>query len=267
MDVEAFLSRLPNHPRREAISAAVAECIKVANDFTAAKATLKAGDRLTARGVTDVLNDTLGAYAARLAAARKPIDALAAEAATRRAAMKPRGPEPSDLASAVAHMETRTFLRSLQPLERMKVLLSTGDIRLLEAAMAAPPEVSGITDKESADRIEARWMSLAHAAELAAVDELEQLAAVARDAATVARDELRRTVDMDERMFTAKVGPAESRAALPWIRKDGTRVLVVEVGENGAASYRAATEWEAKAGVEYANLAEYNAARGVKAAA
>ena len=83
----------------------------------------------------------------------------------------------------------------------------------------------------------------------------------------VARDDLRRTVDMDEQHFVAKVGPAEPRAALLEVRKDATRMLVVEVGENGAASYRAATEWEAKAGAEHASLAEYNSAIGVKAAA
>src|SRR5689334_15875644 len=89
MDAQTFLSRLPKHSRTDSIAAAVAECIKVANDFAAAKASLKAGDRLTSRGVNDALIDALTGYAARLAAARKPIDTLAVEAKTRRAAMKP----------------------------------------------------------------------------------------------------------------------------------------------------------------------------------
>lgn len=266
MDAHVFLSRIPKHPRAEPVYAAVAEFAKIANDFTAAKASLKSGDRLTARGVNDALNDALPGYAARLAAARKPIDALAAEAKTRRAAMKVKEPDPANLAGAIQQQEIRSWLRSLEPIERARVLTATDDLRILEAALSAPPNLSGIDQGEIADRVEAKYLQIAHAAGLAEVAELERLAAEATAAALTARGELQRTSELDERSFTAKVGPAQSKAALPWCRRDGDRMLVVEIDDSGRASYRPATEWEAKAGVEYANLAEYNAAIGKAAA-
>lgn len=263
MDGQIFLSRLPKHPRAESMSAAITEFAKIANDFTAAKVTLKSNDRLTARGVADTLQDALAGYAARLQAARKPIDALAVEAKTRRAAMKVKEPDPANLAGVIHRQEIRAWLRSLEPIERVRVLTATSDLRVLEAALSAPPELSGIEQVEIADRVEAKYQQLAHAAELAEVAELDRLVAEATAAALTARGELQRTAEMDDRTFTAKVGPAESKAALPWIKKDNDRVLVVEIGDNGSASYRPATEREARAGIEYANLAEYNTARGV----
>ena len=250
MNLDQFLSRIPNHPKADVAKAAVAEFAKVANEFVASKTSLKSGNRLTPEGVNAALRDAIPGYAARLAAARKPIDAMAKEAKARRVAMKPKAPEASNLSAAIERQEIRQWLRDMNPGDRMQALTATTDRRVLQAALTAPMQLSGITDKDSADRIEAHWLDLAHADEMAQVQELEQLANEATAAALVARGELRMTAEMDEVTFTSIAGPAESKALLPWLVDNGGKAMVVEVDAvSGLANYRPATEWEAKAGV------------------
>jgi len=250
VNLDQFLSRIPNHPKADVAKAAVAEFAKVANEFVASKTSLKSGNRLTPEGVNAAIRDALPGYAARLAAARRPIDAMAKEAKARRVAMKVKEPDPTNLAGAIHQTEIRGWLRSLEPLERAKMLTATSDLRVLEAALSAPPQLSGVYSTEITDRAEARYVELAHADEMAQVQELEQLANEATAAALTARGEMRFAAEMDEATYTGIAGPAESKALLPWLVDNGGKPMVVEVDAvSGLANYRPATEWEAKAGV------------------
>ncbi|MGH9562042.1 MAG: hypothetical protein ACRD3S_11370, partial [Terracidiphilus sp.] len=181
----------------------------------------------------------------------------------RRDALRDISVDKADLQGHIEKMELRTFLRSMSPQDRAQLVMSTEDIRFLEAMLTAPPELSGLTgvQRELADKIEARYIAMKHPDALAEIEEIEEAVAAAADIAQVARGQIRNTVDMSEREFEAVAGPVERKVGAPWLIKDGARTLVCEVDQSGVASYHAASEWELAEGVAYKDANEWRAAR------
>jgi hypothetical protein len=235
----------------------------VAERFAAAKAALARGDKYTPAGVQQALRESIPGYAAQLESARAPISKMKREAQERRAAMSIKAPDKGDLAGAMERAEIRTFLRSLGQTKCAGVLLSTTDKRLLEAALTAPPELSGLAGMEDvAAQIESRYVEMTHGPEAAAVDALESVVAEADAIARTARGKVQSESGMDSRTFDGIAGPAEKAAAPAWLIRSGDSVMVCEVAESGTAAYRPATLYEQQSGEYYENLAAYQASRG-----
>jgi hypothetical protein len=254
-----FQERLPDgHPLRQTI----ADCLSIAERFAAKRAELAQSGRLTSAGQAAALREMLPGFARELGKAKEPLTKLQSEIKARRSAMKPKEPDPANLAAAIERAEIRTWLRSLDLNARQTVLLTAIDHRLLEAALSAPPELSGLgqVSKSFASEVEQRFVELTCADELKAVDDLEYLVAEANSAAIVARVEMQRAADLDDRTFEGIVGPAEGGAGLPWLVGSDDHVRVVEIGPDRLANYRPATDWERSVGKFYKNAAEYDAA-------
>jgi hypothetical protein len=263
-----LLDRIPaNHPQAKTLRAAAEGTIAVAESFAAKKAALQKGNRYTSEGMQQALREMLPDHAAQMAAAKAPITKLQREAKQRREAIKVPTPDPANLAAAIERQEIRSFLRGLPIGERNALLVGTKDERILEAALTAPPELSGLSGEKMrhiAERVETNYLEMKFGTEVKAVAALEDAVAEAAAAAKVARARLAIEADMDERAFAALVGPAEQKGAAPWLVKNGAGDVpqVVEVDDNGTAHYHRATEWEASVGVYYKDVDEWCAAIG-----
>lgn len=255
----------PDHAQAETLRNAALRCIEVAERFGDAKAKMNKGDRYTQAGLSAALREAVPGYAAQLKAARAPIDKLDREVAERRAAMKVKTPDKADLAAAIERAEIRSFLRELPAGERNGLLVGTRDLRILEAALSAPPELSGLAGenmKPVAKQAESNYLSLVYGTEGAAVEALQDVVDEARAIARAARGRIQSESNLDNHAFDGVAGPAEQKA-VPWLLKQGNdTVMVCEVDHDGKANYRLATEWEKANGQFFKDLAEYGAAHG-----
>jgi len=262
--VRQLLDRIKaDHPKADTLRSAALRTIEVAERFADAKAKMAKGGNLTPNGLNSALRDALPGYAAQLQAARAPIDKLAREARERRAAIRVKQPDPANLAAAIERMEIRTFLREMEPGKRSALLAGTQDVRLLEAALTAPPELIGVVSEPLVKQTESRYLEMIHGPEAKAVAELEDVVAEANAAALVARSRLQMETGLDSRTFDATVGPAEKAAQPAWLIKssDG-KTVTCEIGADGKGNYHAATPYELESGEYYANEEAFNASRG-----
>jgi hypothetical protein len=257
---DVLLNRLPTHPRTAAIRASAEATLAVGERYAARRAEMAASGKFTESGVNTAMRDLLPVTLRSLQTAKSPIAVLKREIEAKRAALRPADPDPANLAGAIQQMEIRTFLRSLNPIDRDALLLSTNDIRLLAAAVSAPPELSGFSGNyhETIDRIEVHHIELEFPADVAELRAMEALAAEADAIATVARGTLRDVAKLEPQNFEAEAKKVE---AAVWLIGPADKPQVCEVDANGTATYRAASDDEAASGVRYASIHEYHAAR------
>lgn len=271
--MKELLDRIKSdHPQSTSLRSSAEKMLDVAERFRAEKATMTKSGKYTDTGLHSALREKLPGYAAQLEAAKVPLAKLKRETAQRRAAIKVNTPDPSNLAGVLERAEIRTFVRSMPAGERNALLACTRDMRILEALLTAPPELSGLAGpsmKQLAELVETTYFELTYGPEAKELDAIEEIVAAADAVAKIARNTLRQEVDLDERAFAALVGPAEKGAAAPWLLKHSgdPYVRVVEVGENGRATYRQATPYEIEVGIYYKDVAEWRAAQGEAAAA
>ncbi len=253
-----------NHPAGKGMRAAASALLDIADSFSARKAAIHADGKLTTEGKQAALRAALPTYAADMQRARADIAKAKREVAMRKKAMVMPAKDPADTRGAIQDMEIRQFVRSLPVGERFGLLQTTKDPRILEAALAAPPEVVGMVGPMAeavAKRVEENYAQIKFGAELSEVESLAAVVSNADAIAGAARGVLRSGADMDERSFTALVGPAEKAAAAPWLVGDKSKPQVCEPNdETGLASYRQPTTWEAANGVFYKDAAEWKAA-------
>jgi hypothetical protein len=263
---QVLLDRIrADHPKSATVRAAVSHAFDAANKFASTKAELAKGGKLTPAGQIDALRNSLPGAAKQWAAAHSPIAKLAGEAQARRAALKVKAPAKDDFAAVHAQYEMRQFLLGLPKLDRMALLTGTNDVRIMESALSAPPELSGLAGKEFeqiAKQVEARYFQMTAGTDIAELEELEALVDEAQAAMAVARGELRNVADMDQREFEAVVGPAVN-SVRTWLVKngDGKTPMVCSVDDNGNASYHQATPFEIETGTYYKNADEWRASR------
>jgi hypothetical protein len=265
--LQSLLSRIPDHPLAPAIKASVIDAHAAAEAFAAKKAELSRAGTLTPKGQHQELRNALvHQYGKDLARARDPIRKARREIQTRREALKVKAVDPTNLAAALERQETRQWLRSLDLAARRAVALTTKDKRILEAAVVAPPELSGFDGPLSniIDQVEARYLELEHPDEIAALSAMETVIAEGNAGIDVAAVLIKGTSDLDDRQFDLIMKPLISKVGAPWIRKfteDGREVIrVIEPGSNTAA---VATPAQIADGVYYENHAAYLAARGI----
>lgn len=266
-NIDSLVARVPEHEQSKTVRAAMTVIFGVADRFATKVKDLSQDAGLTSIGRASKLREALPGFAAEMRMASAPIQRLRRRLGEQRAAIRVKEPDPTNLAAAIERMEIRTFLRGLEPMDRKTLLETTGDRRILEAAVSAAPELSGLRgiQRETAERVERRLLELTFPAELKAIDELEAVVAEGEAVIQVGRQSLRGDAELDERQFESIVGPAEREAMRPWLVDGGEGQMLVVEGKPGNATYRIATEWERQEGKRYANYAEYEAER--KAAA
>lgn len=255
-----LLARLPDHPRSAAIRSSLESALAISGRLTTRRAEMVASNQYTQSGVAAAILDLIPAQLRALQVATSPIAKLKREVAAKREALRPDDPDKSDLAGAIERGEIRNHFRSLKPGERHALLLTTTDLRLIEAAVTAPPELSGFTanDRDVVEKIEARYTALKHPTEIVELEALDKLVAEAEAIIAVARSEIRTASSMEQRQFEREAAKIE---AAVWLVGDPGREQVCEPGPDGTATYRRATPDEITTGVRYENADAYRAAR------
>jgi hypothetical protein len=244
--------------------AAIINSRPASEGFAGHKIALTSDRRMTELGRRQALQDALTQnHGKAWARAKAPIAKARREIEKRRAALVVKPMDPADLVGAVLRQEIRAWIRSLDVGVRQSVVLATKDRRILEAALSAPPELSGITDPKAAAEIEERFIEIVYPRELAAIAADDAVVAEAEAACGVSYNEMRSTIDLHPHDFDELMRPIET--IRPWITKDGLQVC--EPLPNGKASYRKATEADLAFGVQYENLAAWQAAQGLDVAA
>jgi hypothetical protein len=151
------------------------------------------------------------------------------------------------------------LLRNLPDDQRSKLVFSTEDVRVIDAVLTAPPELSGVPKDRFDFLLEQRLKSV-FGAEIAAIERDEAALENAEAASAVARNDLRATLDpdaQDARLFETIMAGI---SGVPWLMKSGSSIVVVKIDDQGRASYPTATPDEEAAGRFFANRQEYEAA-------
>jgi hypothetical protein len=261
----SLLSRLPNHPLAPSMRGAMIGALSASEGLADYKSTTLARDgRMTELGKSQALKEALtNTHGKAWARAKAPVVKARAEIKQRRAALTVKPVDPTNVAAALERQEIRAWVRTLDHGVRQSVVLATKDRRILEALLSAPPELSGIMDVVLAGKIEDRYIELVYPNELAELEALDSVVAEAETAISIAYNELRQVADMHPHDFDEMMRPIET--IRPWLTSDSTQV--VEVGADGKASYRKASQEDIDNGVRYDNFAAYQAAQGLDRAA
>jgi hypothetical protein len=203
------------------------------------RAALKESGRYTDAGISEMLRQTATestvpairkAAAEKLRKYRRDID-------TRRANLKPFDHDPKDIVGEMRRQEIRQWLRGLPAGERSTAVRRASDPAIIEAAISAPIELTGL-EKSTRDDMERQLVELRHGDEIVVLDELEAAVETVERAVDGARDDVRETLGMTEPDFNAEFGPLEDeidRLAVLKMEKDRT---VIDF-DNIAASVKA----------------------------
>jgi hypothetical protein len=177
---------------------------------------------------------------------------VSADAKARRAAFTVPAPDPTNLAAALERQEIRAHIRTLAPAERLPFALKSKDQRILESVHSAPRAPSGFTEQDF-DLLFADTQTRLHGPAIEEVDVLESDIAEAHAVTAVAQGDIQRGSGFAEKQFSEIIGrPGPNE--IPWLRRDGARVLVVRPGKS---MYPEASADEVSRGKFYANLEEY----------
>src|SRR5882762_10190791 len=142
---QSLIARLPNHPLAASMRTAMIDALAAGEAFADHKATLARDGRMTELGKSQALRDALtGNFGKQWAKAKAPVAKARAEIASRRAALTVKPIDPANVAAALERQEIRAWIRSLDQGVRQSVVASSSDRRILESALSAPPELSGI---------------------------------------------------------------------------------------------------------------------------
>jgi len=138
---------------------------------------------------------------------------------------------------------------------------STSRTNEIVAALLDQSAVVTSIPEEIFAKVEAAYVERMFGKELQEIKAFEAIIAEAEAAASVARDEMQRTIGLERKQFDEIVVPIETKARAPWLLKDNYsgQVLCVRPGES---TYPVATEDELRDGVYYANAEEYERANG-----
>ncbi|WP_439925420.1 hypothetical protein [Nitrobacter sp. JJSN] len=254
----ARLDKFKSNPRHAAVRASAEAVATAVAEFSKRSSGIAASRQYTEAGIKAAVRDLAAPALRAQHVATQPIRTLDRDIKAKRACLQPADPDKADLAGALERGEIRQHLRSLKPLEREALLMTTTDLRLVEAAVTAPPELSGFANGDIIDKIEARYIELKHPAEVAEIEALTELLAEAEAIVAVARNEARNIAQMEPREFEAVAAKVE--AAVWLVGKPGEE-RVCEPGPDGIADYRQPTPDELVTGQRFTSPAEYYAAR------
>jgi hypothetical protein len=259
---KTLIDRLPKHPLSPSMRSAMIDALAAGEAFADHKNTLARDGRMTPLGQQQALRDSLTTtFGKQWAKAKAPVVKARAEIKAKRDALVVKAVDPANLAAALERQEIRQWVRSLDIGVRQHVVLGTQDRRILEAMLTAPPELSNIANPKAAAEIESRYFELTFPSELAAIEAMDAVVSEAEASLAIARNEMRSLVDLHPHDFDELMRPVETHR--PWLTSD--RKQVVEIGADGKANYRPASETDLANGVQYKDLADFQAAQGLAA--
>jgi hypothetical protein len=246
---QTLIDRLPKgHPLSATMRDAMIAALAASEGFGGHKIALQSDDRMTPKGRSQALRDSLvqnhGKQWARakaaVAKARKEIEA-------RRAALVIKAVDPTNVVAALERQEIRSWLRTLDIGARQSVALTTDDRRILEAMVTAPPELSNIVAGALAAKIEQRYIELTYPDELASIEKMDAVVTVAEQARHIARNEMAgiygaHPIEFDKLMQLLEV----DRPVLTSDRKQ-----IIEIDAAGKATYRLASQSDIDNGVVF----------------
>jgi hypothetical protein len=261
---QSLLNRLPpNHPLAPSMRTAMIDALAAGEQFADHKSTLSKDGRMTPLGQSQALKDALtNTFGKALARAKAPVAKARAEYKTRKAALTVKPVDPANVAAALERQEIRSWVRSLDLGVRQAVVLATKDVRILDALLSAPPELSGIVDAVLAGKVESRYVELVFPGELAELEAMDDVIAHGEAAVAIARNEMRTLIDVHPHDFDEMLRPIE--VTRPWL-VDGGRQVCEFV--DGKPTYRLADDLDRADGVPYKSFSEWQAAQGLDRAA
>jgi hypothetical protein len=170
--------------------------------------------------------------------------------------------DKTDLVGAMLRAEMRDFLRSKPRAERDAYIAQNAEAMDPQMAMAlieVPAELSGISTVQRDALIE-RAMEAQHGEALKDVQELERGIEMAERAVQLGREEIIKEAGGDTQQFNELAAPYESRAGVAWLRKDGDKVVVVDLDRKVS---RQPTPQELETGAYFTDFDEYRSANGL----
>jgi hypothetical protein len=253
---KTLLDRLPkDHPLSPSMRDAMIAAAAASEGFVGHRIALASDRRMTELGQRQALRDALtGNHGKAWARAKASVVKARKEIKSRRDALVIKAVDKADIAGELQRAEIRTWIRSLDQGVRQSVVASSSDRRILEAALSAPPQLSGIVDPKAAAEIENRYIEIVYPSELASIEAADSVVSEAEAAVGIAYNELRQTVDMNPHDFSGLMRPLETIG--PWLTAD--RKQVIEIGADGFAKYHPASADEVETGRVY-NEAEFRA--------
>ncbi|TGS95275.1 hypothetical protein EN814_16360 [Mesorhizobium sp. M2D.F.Ca.ET.171.01.1.1] len=279
MRIQNLTTRISDEKLRQA----AVDCLNVADRYKARSEAIRADANLTQVGRTKALKDeATNAYLPSLKAAFLPIAKALGDAAEARKAFSIPAPDQSNIAAAMERQEIRSWLRGLDPVARLKVLM--GDIehggpagideRLVDAALSAPPALSGL--EQHYEKVLEATLDRRFGEKIAAVRAAEEIAQAAEAAMLVAKNDIKSISGVDDKTF----GAMERHGVdTPWLKKvsqTGTRMpngdfvgsasgtdrreyVAVFTPGKATDNVREATADELARGKYYSNFDEYRA--------
>jgi hypothetical protein len=263
---QTLIDRVPkNHPLSSSMTAAMTAALAAAEQFAGHKIALASDGRSTPRGQREKLQEALtGTHGKAWARAKASVVKARKEIEAERSSLVIKPVDPANFAAALERQEIRAWVRTLELGVRQSIVLATRDVRILEAVVSAPPELSGFAgDAALASKIEDRYIELTYPDKLAAIEAKNDVVSEAEAAVGIAYNELRQVLDVHPHDFSELMRPIET--IRPWLIDDDKQVC--ETGSDGKPIYRKATDEDRAFGVRYKDFNEYKAAQGLADAA
>jgi hypothetical protein len=255
---KTLLDRLPNHPLSALMRTAMITALAAGEEFAQHKSRLARDGRLTPQGRQEALKAALtNTFGRVLVRAGASVRKARKEITSRRAALTIKPVDPANVSAALERQEIRSWIRQLDLGTRQGVVLSTKDRRILEALLAAPPELSGILDAGLAEKVEQRYLEVVYPAELAELEAMEAVVAEGETALHIARSDMQTVSDLHAHDFSELMRPIEQNAGRPWLL-DGDRQVCEIV--DGKPRYRVADDSDRANGVRFENFEAYQRA-------
>jgi hypothetical protein len=159
-------------------------------------ASIKADPTLTARGQAQAIQAALaGGVSDHMRQLREGVERDLAGVRGERAGLVPKVPDRADVVGEMQRREVRDWLRTLEPVERMRVAVESKDL-VITAVMHAPAELSGLPKDIHKSIVESEIESL-HGARLSELKMHEQALEEAAAALQVAADDLQRAARVE----------------------------------------------------------------------
>lgn len=242
------LQILDRVPASHSLRLAAAACLDLSEKLNDKRAAIERDPKLTSQGKQVAIREYVErTYLPSLKVAQAPIGHAAAELAAKREAFKISMPDRSDVAGAFERAEIRAWLRNMEPLQRMTLLLQNEDQRIEDAVLSAPP---GLTDMipEHFKQVLDRAVERRFGKEAGAVAAEQRIIDDANNAFLIAQNDAKAVAGLDDRAFDRML--QTTRGETPWLKRDGNRVVRVRPGQ---AAYAEASADEVASGKYYAD--------------
>jgi hypothetical protein len=256
MRSEHLLARIGD----ENLRAAVKKAFDVAERFAARRQSLANNPSLSDQGrFESIATDLKREFGPAFRLARQPLREARAAVDVRKAKISLPAIDPTDVVAQLQRMERRASVAALDPVERTKLLFESGtDVRIIDAVIAEPPELSGLPRDRHAELLNRRLQQL-FGPDIAALEDEEQALAEAEAAIEVAKHHMKTSFDPDQKSDRRQFDKIMEQATIPWLVDSGAFITVVKIGADGLATYPPATELEKQTGKFFKNVEEYNA--------